>query len=396
MKIQSLVLFVFIFQTVSFANKKIELYNPNELAIKDAPVVIELDKLSKIKKEKRSELAVFIDGKQISSQLDDLNEDGIPDELFFLLDFTANEKRSVTIKTVKSCKQDVFPTEVYANLILKEQDGSMKYISSISSEKNDMYNKLHHHGIAFESELMAYRIYFDNKSTIDVYGKKKKQLEIATTGWYPTDEQLKAGFGDDILRVSGSVGVGTVKAWDGNKAIHINKFDKRTQRIVSKGNLRTISESIVEGWEYEGKKINMTVRYIQHARHRDVTAEITASEDIENLATGVQKIVNGPLFSDDRGLVGSWGSDYPQNDTIKYTKETVGLGVYVPLQHVKKHTTDKINNLVLMPYKKNETLRFHLTTVWTKEKFGSIKDEKQFFDYLKSWSNTLNPIVVSF
>lgn len=396
MKFKSLILFFFICQTAIFAKININLYNPNELAVKDAPVVIELNKISKIKAGKRADLAVFVEGEQISSQLDDLDGDGIPDELVFLLDFTPNEKRSVIIKTIKPNQRKIFPAEVYADLILKEKDGSFKYITSISSDKNDMYNKLHHHGVAFESELMAYRIYFDNKSTIDVYGKKKKQLEIAKTGWYPTDEQINAGFGDDILRVSGSVGIGTVKGWNGNKATHIDRFDKRTQRIVSTGNLRTISESIVEGWEYEGKKIDLTVRYIQYARHRDAIAEIIASEDIENIATGVQKIAGGPLFSDDKGLIGSWGSDYPQNDTVKYIKETVGLGVYIPQQQVGKHVTDKANNLILIPYKKGDKLRFYLTTVWTREEFCSIKDEKQFFDYLKSWSNALKPVVVDY
>ena len=395
MKIKLFIFFFSVFQLMAHANVKVNLHNPNN-AVKDAPVVIELDKISKIKPEKRTELAIFVEGKQISSQLDDLNSDGIPDELVFLLDFAPNEKRSVTIKTLKAGKQKKFPAEVYADLILKEKDGSFKYISSISSDKNDMYNKLHHHGIAFESELMAYRIYFDNKSTIDVYGKKREQLEIEQTGWYPTEQQLAAGFGDDILRVSGSVGVGTVKPWNGSKAVHIDKFGKRTQRIVATGNLRTVSETIVEGWEYENKKIDMTVHYIQYARHRDVIAEITASEDIETLATGVQKIAGGPLFSNDKGLVGSWGSDYPQNDTIKYQKETVGLGVYVPLQYVGRHVEDKVNKLILMPYKKGETIRFHLTTVWAREEFCSIKDSSHFFDYLKSWSNGLQSIVVEY
>jgi len=396
MKLKLFILFISLFQLTAFGRVEINIYNPNELAVKDAPVLIDLDKILRIKPAKRTQLAVFVEGKQISSQLDDLDCDGIPDELVFLLDFAPNEKRNVTIKAVNADKQAVFPAEVYADLILKESDGSFKYINSISSEKNDMYNKLHHHGVAFESELMAYRIYFDNKSTIDVYGKKRKQLEIAQSTWYPTDEQLAAGFGDDILRVSGSVGVGTVKAWNGSKALHIEKFGKRTQRIVALGNLRAVSEILVEGWEYEGKKIDMTVRYIQYARHRDVLAEITASENIDTLATGVQKILDGPLFSDNKGLVGSWGSDYPQNDTVKYQKETVGLGVYVPLQYVKKHTTDKVNNLILMPYKKGETLRFHLTTVWAREEFSSIKDEKQFFDYLKSWSNALKAVVIEY
>ena len=81
--------------------------------------------------------------------------------------------------------------------------------------KNDTYHSLHHHGVAVESEHMAYRIYFDKKQTIDPYCKRTPQLELATSCWYPHDSLLALGYGDDILRVSGTVGVGSVKYWNG-------------------------------------------------------------------------------------------------------------------------------------------------------------------------------------
>ena len=73
-----------------------------------------------------------------------------------------------------------------------------------TDEKADTYHQLHHHGVAVENELMAYRIYFDKKQTIDPYCKRKPQLELAESHWYPNDSLLAAGYGDDILRVSGT------------------------------------------------------------------------------------------------------------------------------------------------------------------------------------------------
>lgn len=370
--------------------------NPNDTDIKDASVVVRFDKLKKILPANRSEIAVFVDGKQISSQLDDLNKDGIIDELIFLLDFKANESRKVTIKSISPKERLKFPTEVYADLIVKEKDGSHKFVTEVSSTQNNMYNALHHHGVAFESSLIGYRIYFDNKSTIDVYGKKKQQLELAATGWYPTDEQAAAGFGDDILRVFGSVGVGTVKGWNGKKATHIDKFDKRTQRIVTTGKLRTIVESEVEGWVYESKKINMKVRYTLYARHRDAICEVIASEDISNLATGVQTIAGGPTFTDSKGLTGSWGTDFPVTDTLKYGKQSCGLGVYVPVPFVGTQVSEGLNNLVLMPYKKGEILRFYLTAAAQKEEYSSFDSAEQFFSYLEQWKKGLKPIEVNY
>ena len=131
--------------------------NPNNIDIKDASVVVRFDDLKKISPANREKTAVYIDGKQISSQLDDLNKDGIIDELIFLLDFKANESRKVTIKTISQKKRLKFPTEVYADLIVKEKDGSHKFVNEVSSTQNNMYNALHHHGVAFESSLIGYR-----------------------------------------------------------------------------------------------------------------------------------------------------------------------------------------------------------------------------------------------
>ena len=385
-----------LFCTVMISAETIELKvtNSNNTRINNAPVVVVLDKYKNIPVHERAALAVFVDGKQISSQLDDLNTDGIPDELVFLINLQRKQTRTVTLKTIPSAQRDSFPTEVYADMITKEKKGPKVFVRKASSTKNDMYNTMYHHGVAFESALIAYRIYFDNKSTVDVYGKKKQQLELATTGWYPTDAQLAAGYGDDILQVFSLVGVGSVKGWDGSKATHIDTFDKRTQRIVSTGKLRTVVESEVEGWQYEGKKINMTVRYIMYARHRDAIAEVRASEDIAFLATGVQQTGGGPLFSNKQGLVGSWGTYYPVNDTIKYAKQTVGLGVCVPKVSVLKHVTEGGNNLILMPYHKGEILRFHLTAVSRKEENTPYTSDKPFFNYLSQWANELKPVTV--
>ena len=56
----------------------------------------------------------------------------------------------------------------------------------------DTYHQLHHHGVAVESELMAYRIYFDKKQTIDPYCKHTPGLDWRrvtgipmTASWLP-------------------------------------------------------------------------------------------------------------------------------------------------------------------------------------------------------------------
>ena len=171
----------------------------------------------------------------------------------------------------------------------------------------DTYHQLHHHGVAVESELMAYRIYFDKKQTIDPYCKRTPQLELSQSYWYPNDSLLAAGYGDDILRVSGTVGVGSVKYWNGKKMVHFENVAERSQRIVRQSRNSATIEVAVKDWKPSDLQTNgqspsnlqtgeakhgfdLSVQYTMRAGHRDMRCDVYCSSAIEGLCTGVQTI----------------------------------------------------------------------------------------------------------
>lgn len=263
--------------------------------------------------------------------------------------------------------------------------------------KNDTYHSLHHHGVAAESEQMAYRIYFDKKQTIDVYCKRKPQLELAQSYWYPNDSLLAEGYGDDILRVSGTVGVGSVKYWNGKKHVHIEPVAERSQRIVSRKKDQATIEVAVKGWEVEDKDVEMTTRYTMQAGHRDMRCDVSISESVEGLCTGVQtipakganqqsEILN--LKLDNGILLASWGTDWPVNDTVKYAKETVGLAVFIPKAYAGEIVQDQSNLLCLL---KGSTPHFYLTACGaTKENHPVATSAEEWLIYLRRWAKYLH------
>lgn len=376
--------------TYQAAASRFTVVNPNSVAIENAPVIVSASSLKGFRLSDKA-LRVTVNGKEVIHQTDDLNRDGQPDELVFLVSLKAGERARVKVAAARRKATNV-QSQVFASLILKDKDGKWQHVDEASSTRNDMYNQMHHHGAALESDKIAYRIYFDNKSTIDIYGKKHYRLELPETWWYPTDEQLAAGYGDDILLVSGWVGIGTLKGWNG-RMLHIDKFGKRTQRILARGPVRAIAESEVEGWDYEGKKARVTVRYSLYAGHRDVTAEVFSDTDLDAVATGVQQIGGGEMTSSDE-LVGSWGSWYPQPDTVKYAKETVGLGLAMPAAYKGKQVTDGVNNLIRAELKKGKVLRYYFTTIAAKEHNQPVQDARSFFEYLNQWKKGLEPVQI--
>ena len=379
--------------------KKIEVIveNPWNAEKVDEPVVIDLSSLGAGFTVKSA--TVFDGTNEIPSQLDDMNGDTRADELAFVINLPASGKKTLNV-ILSSLKSDkTYPARVYAEMLFRtsKKNKYAKGYAIYADGASDTYNVQHHHGAAFESELVAYRIYFNEKQTTDLYGKFHKGLELEESQFYPTDEQLKRGFGDDVIKVNSSCGAGTLRGWDGTQSTLIKPVAVRGQRILASGPVRTIVDAEVKGWQYQNKELNMINRYTLYAGHRDAQVDVLfdAPLDKEVFCTGVQNITgHADMFSDHNGLVASWGTDWPVNDTVKYAKETVGLGTCIPQRYVKSEEKDKDNYLYTITSPGNKYLQYHTTFTSMKETFG-YKTPEAWFAYLREWKEELaHPVTV--
>lgn len=356
----------------------------------DEPIVLNIRDLCDIPDIKS---AIVWDGNtEVPSQLDDLDGDNRVDELAFVLNVPAHTWKELNIILCTEKKNRKYTPRVYAEMLIRDCNNKHVPIRSLTIPgTSNTYNQLHHHGPAFESELVAYRIYFDKKQTVDIYGKFHKQLEIVESQFYPTDEQLAKGFGDDVLMVRESCGVGTLKGWDGKKAIHIGEVESLTESIIASGPVRTIVDVIADNWNYQGSLLTSKVRYILYAGHRDCEVQVRFDRPLgkELFATGVEKIRDGDMFSDHKGLVASWGTDWPVNDTVKYAKETVGLAVSVPTNLIQQEVTDSYNYLYTIGAENQSAFSYHIMFTSRKETFG-YKSKEDWFAYTRQWKEDLS------
>ena len=373
--------------------KKIEVIveNPWNAEKVDEPVVIDLSSLGAGFTVKSA--TVFDGTNEIPSQLDDMNGDTRADELAFVINLPASGKKTLNV-ILSSLKSDkTYPARVYAEMLFRtsKKNKYAKGYAIYADGASDTYNVQHHHGAAFESELVAYRIYFNEKQTTDLYGKFHKGLELEESQFYPTDEQLKRGFGDDVIKVNSSCGAGTLRGWDGTQSTLIKPVAVRGQRILASGPVRTIVDAEVKGWQYQNKELNMINRYTLYAGHRDAQVDVLfdAPLDKEVFCTGVQNITgHADMFSDHNGLVASWGTDWPVNDTVKYKKETVGLATYIPKKYVVKETSDKENFLYTISAPGKSSFRYYTSFTSCKETFG-YPDKEKWFAYVQEWTKAL-------
>ena len=251
----------------------INVKNPSSKERFNQPIILSLDKYGEV----RSALVTFSE-QEIPCQLDDINLDETFDELCFLADLKGKEQKNYTVTLYSEGEPRPYPARVYAEMLMrndkvKEKNKHNNFVSSLTVRGDcaNSYNLLHHHGVDFESELNGIRIYFDKRQTPDLYGKFQKRLELQATQFYTQADQKKAGYGDDVLWVGNTFGLGAFRGWNGKEPTMIDPVKNRTQRVISYGPLRTIVEIIDQGWKAEADKpaINMIVRYTQYAGHRD-------------------------------------------------------------------------------------------------------------------------------
>lgn len=380
--------------------------NPMNIARADVPIIIKLAPYGEV----RSAL-VTLNGREVPCQLDDLDKDDTFDELCFLANLDKKEKQQYSVTLMDEGEPRPYPARVYAEMVLSNtKDKKLKknqqnnYIESLTARGDAAYtyNIQHHHGVDFESELNGIRIYFDARQTLDLYGKFKKQLELKDTQFYTDDDQKKQGYGDDVLWVGQTFGLGAFRGWDGQQPTLVEPVATRTQRIISYGPLRTIVEIIDKGWQLpiaNSQKpiaINMTLRYTQYAGHRDTDIDVLFNKDVSDyrFSTGIINVKGSEEFSNKKGLRACWGTDYPSTDTVKWSRETVGLAILLPQQNVVSEEPANKDNYAYVLKVNGRQMSYKVTYTSANETFG-YHSAKEWFDYLKVWCKEVEkPVVV--
>ena len=371
----------------------------------DEPVVISLASYGDI----RSAL-VTSEEQEIPCQLDDLDQDETFDELCFLADLKGKEQKRYTVTLFTEGEPRSYPARVFAEMLIrndkvKEKNKHNNFIESITArgDCDNSYNIQHHHGVDFESELNGIRIYFDKRQTLDLYGKFQKRLELEATQFYTQPDQKAQGYGDDVLWVGNTFGLGAFRGWNGKEPTMIDPVRSRTQRIISYGPLRTIVELFDRGWQAptspltsHPSPLNMTVRYTQYAGHRDTDVDVFFNKNVSDrlFSTGVINVKGSVEFSDKKGLRACWGTDWPSSDTINWKRETAGLGICIPQKYIRSEEPANKDNYAFVVATPDNHIAYKVIYCSDNETFG-YHSSKEWFEFLKEWKKEIEkPIVI--
>ncbi len=193
-------------------------------------------------------------------------------------------------------------------------------VSEIVSEIGDMSSKVGHCGPAVENSHMVLRIHFDDSGSVDVYSKSGRGMELERYLWYPSAEAADAG--RDGYVVGGTLGLGGIALWDGEKEVRLVATGGRTARAVNakKG---SYIEVVSYGVRYMGESVDICVRIDVNPKSR--LAKVTASE----LSGKKVRFLTGVNFHEGQKVtvgeecVGVWGRHPAGGASI-----SIGAGVF--------------------------------------------------------------------
>lgn len=313
-----------------------------------------------------------------------------------LLSDSQNRHAGVLHDWLKVLRIEMPTRRVFAELMTAAAPDVRLTSYSVPGDSN-VYSRMAHHGVAFESELVAYRVYFDHRQNIDLYGKRFQRLELADTHFYPTPRQQEAGYGNDVLWAGARIGCGTLRLWDGAASAFWRNVAVREQRIVENSPRRVVVEMADSGCvlpnAHMGERpYDIVTRYTLEAGSREVRVDVTLDRPLPaDLAfcTGVQDMgrmsfltAEGRAAETREGLdsvrgMATWGTDFPEQSSAaareRFPAETVGLCVWSP-----RPLPLSADGLLLLGRKGERTFHYYVSFCADKEEAGFHSAESWF------------------
>src|SRR5215471_1731383 len=283
---------------------KLSVTNPSAEERRAEPVVIPIAQLRNIAPNLRAgalivtvthtqnleEDAAALQAMEIPSQADDLDDDGHADELAFQLNLQPHETCIVTISYGE-------PGRIF------------KIRGDYPAQTDALFSKKIQ-GPGWESDKNGWRLYFDPRNAIDLFGKRRSMLMLKRFATPDFDYHAESPDGRDTYDIGDAVGIGSLGVWADGKLIKAADVHTRGYRVISTGPVRAIVEMTYEGWNAGGRPLTVRSRITQWAGDRGFYQTITADPGTDfTFATGLPLKANVPSFHSQRGRtwLASWG-----------------------------------------------------------------------------------------
>ncbi|MBP6758735.1 MAG: DUF4861 domain-containing protein [Flavobacterium sp.] len=387
------------------------LSNGSNLELMDKAIVIKRAVLDKAKLSKGFPLLICKND-TLQSQVNDLDGDGVWDELFIVANFTAAEKKTVQLQWVNDAPKFPIRTSVRFGkreaIDLPVQPATAESVNAHQVYKKLGFQKYQTDGPSWENDKVGFRHYLDGRNSKDVFGKKTpgitpENVGINSKGEVEDNYHVMYDWGRDVFPVGNSAGLGGYALMVDNKITRLgiittdtlNNIEKTTFKIVAEGPVNSVLRYNFQNWKASGNnyQVNETTSiwpgmyaYKNSVKIKGITGKETFLIALSNINNQ-----NGLKVIE----VGKWVC-LIQHDNLTYKREWIlGTAIIVPkkdyLGYIEAPKTGQLTDSYLAKMKiiENTSIRYYAVAGWELSADKNFKDAQYFTDYVTNLAKQL-------
>ncbi|MBN1116172.1 MAG: DUF4861 family protein [Bacteroidales bacterium] len=239
---------------------------------------------------------------------------------------------------------------------------------------------IRYEGPGWESDKVGYRFYLDWRNAVDIYGKRTPEMVLQNVGQdgFESYHELQ-NWGMDILKVGGSLGIGSIGYWDGNSALRVAVTDSITCKILNNGIIRSSVKTKYYGWNDTKIPVDLKSIISIDAGSRLTHQEIFISDVLDNLCTGIVKADLTELLQPSESesewtYLATFGKQSLNNDNL-------GMVVFFRNSDLIELTEDLHSKVIVLKPRDNK-LEYYYGALWEMDdsEIKTIEDFKKYLD----------------
>lgn len=282
-------------------------------------------------------------------QRDDLNGDGVFDEMVFPVSLKAGESRTYELTNI--VPRMAVPPVAHAGMYTK------------TPERRGF------EGPGWESDLIGFRLYWDERNASDIFAKTTSTLSLENLARTDVDYHRLTPWGMDVLKVKTAVGIGGFGAFIDGK---VEKVSSATRSFVVRadGPYRAVCDLEYTDWNAGNRKLELTARMkISGGQdYADCELMTTATDGLplpELMCGFVKHTEETQLIQDDKAaIVGRWGNQaLGEGETPK--GGNLGMAIMTEHPRMVRIAEDDVNHMIIL--KPAKTTRFRYLVDWYKD-----------------------------
>lgn len=350
-------------------------------------------------------IVVINKGSHLPSEVTSKTMQSDKEQILVITSFTANQSKTLTIhQPFNGRPETLTSTKTYAELAVRvggtmDDKGLLtggQYVQMTQYQlpsDHSIGNKLmKYEGLGWESELIGYRYYYDNRGAIDIFGKQINALALKEVGLDGGNYHALQNWGMDVLKVNNSVGIGAPAAVINNRLVKVTDFASSRVEIQNSALFSQI-DLFHQKWKVANTVTDLHTRFRIFPGSALTDVSTLSSEPIDTWGTGIVNHQVHTIESDGKSTwcyLASFGEQ-------SLNKDLLGLAIFYPCKDKREIVSDNDNIAVhLAPnHTKSNGVDYKFSARWQAETNGP-DSLASFSEYLETTVRILNsPIVVS-